>query len=144
MKKKKLIILLMFTFFCFIAIKTNVFAYYDGNNISCAALDGAMIDKDLPRIVKTVILLLQIAVPVILVIFGSLDLVKGVIAQKEDEIASGRKTFFKRLLSAVFVFFVIAAVKLVVSFGAKDRYETVFNCADCFISGPDSKNCRNA
>ena len=144
MKNKKIFVLALFAFLCFIAFKSNTLAYYDGTNVSCAALDGALMDKNLPNIVKTVILLLQIAVPVILVIFGSLDLVKGIIAQKEDEIAAGRKTFGKRLLSAVIVFFVIAAVKLVISFGAKDRYETIFNCADCFISGADSKNCRNA
>jgi hypothetical protein len=143
-KKRKLFLFMILALICFVGFKSNVLAYVDENNISCAALDGAKIDKQLPSIVSTVILLLQIAVPVIIIIYGTIDLVKGVMAQKDDEIAAGRKTFGKRVLAGIIVFFVIAAVKLVVSFGAKDNYGSIFSCAECFIKGPDSTNCQNA
>ena len=65
------------------------------------------------------------------------DLGKAVIAQKEDEIKKGQALFFKRLIAAILVFFVVTIVKLVVGFAA-DREDAV-DCIDCFIRG--GNNC---
>ena len=140
----KYLFILLFILMCFFSLQNRAFAAVDENNIRCAALDNANIDIQLPKITKTVILVLQIAVPIILIIFGSIDLIKGVMAQKEDEIAAGRKTFLKRFVSAIIVFFVIAAVKVVVSIGTNTGFSDIFNCAECFIKGPDSKGCQEA
>ncbi len=90
-------------------------------------------DGLIPTITSTIVLIIQIGVPVLLIIFGMLDLGKAVIAQKEDEIKKGQSTFFKRLIAAILVFFVVTIVKLVVNFAA-DRTDAV-DCIDCFIRG---------
>jgi hypothetical protein len=113
-------------------------------NFTCAAFgDEILIDKQLVDIVHTIIIIIQVVVPILLVIFGMIDLVKGVMAQKEDEIKKGQQTFTKRLIAAVVVFFVIAIVKLVMSIVAKDD-DGIIACADCFLSGSGSESCEPA
>ena len=102
------------------------------------------IDVKLPDIISLVILILQIAVPVLLVIFGSIDFVKAITSQKDDEIKKGQKTFISRLIAGVIVFFVIAIVKFAISFVAGDESTDVLNCADCFLSGKNSDGCKVA
>lgn len=85
-------------------------------------------------ITKLVYNIVQVVVPIVLVLFGSLDLVKAIIAGKEDDIKKHQRTFIKRLISAVIIFFIFSAVKLVVSLSA-DNSEGIIKCAECFISG---------
>ena len=101
---------------------------------SCDQISSA-IDVKLPNMVHTIILVIQIAVPVLLVIFGMIDLFKGMIAQKEDEIKKGQQTFIKRLIAAAIVFFVIVIVKLLIGFVAGKDNDTIMGCANCFING---------
>lgn len=110
---------------------------YATNVKGCASALGSnvQIDTKFTTITSTVILIIQIAVPVILVIFGMMDLMKGIMAQKEDEIKKGQQTFLKRLLAAAIVFFVVAIVKLVFTFVADDKSGNMLNCANCFING---------
>ena len=100
-------------------------------------LEGISIDVKIANTVKTIILVIQIVVPVVLVIFGMLDLFKAVIASKEDEIKKGLQIFIKRLIAAAVVFSIIAIVKLLVSFVADDP--NIMTCANCFLNGADPK-----
>ena len=124
-------------------IVPNVYAAHDITT-GCNEIFGSTtisIDSRLANIVHIVILVIQIAVPVVLVIFGMLDLFKSIAAQKEEEIQKGRKIFVKRLLSAGLVFFVVAIVKLVVRFAAdKDDGLKIINCASCFLNGVNEEN----
>ncbi len=107
------------------------------NMTGCEAnLPGVVIDAKIPNTVHTIIVVIKIAVPVLLVIFGMLDLFKGLTAQKEDEIKKGQNLFIKRLISAAIIFFVISIVQLMVSFVAGD--EGIMTCANCFINGVKS------
>ena len=118
---------------------------YAANVKGCAGALGnnVKIDTKFTTITSTIILVIQIAVPIILVIFGMMDLMKGVMASKEDEIKKGQQTFIKRLIAAAIVFFVVAIVKLVFSFVADDENGNMLNCANCFINGTDkSGNCK--
>ena len=68
------------------------------------------------RIIRDgVIPLFQIGIPIILIIFGTVDLGKAVIASKEDEIKAAQKMLIKRAIYAVAVFFVVTIVSLVFS-----------------------------
>ena len=93
----------------------------------------------LPYIISTIVLIIEIVVPVLLIVFGMIDLGKAVIAQKEDEIKKGQSTFFKRLIAAILVFFVIFIVKLVIGFVSNDN-TTLSNCINCFINGTESSD----
>jgi len=137
--KKKIILLTILT--VIIAYAPSVLAV---NINGCdTVMPGVIIDSKIPNTVHTVILAIQIVVPVVLVIFGMLDLFKAITAQKEDEIKKGQHLFIKRLISAALVFFVIAIVKLLISFAAGDDNESIMNCASCFLNGADDKgNCK--
>lgn len=107
----------------------------------CSILgDNVKIDEKIANTVHIVILIIQIAAPVLLVIFGMMDLLKAIISGKEDEIKKGQMTFVKRLIAGVIVFFVVVIVKFLVSFVADDS-EGIMNCANCFINGPKSTSC---
>lgn len=75
---------------------------------------GMVIPDQIISIIGTVINLIKIAVPLLLIIFGMLDLGKAVMAQKEDEIKRGQQMFVKRLIAAAIVFFVVVIVQFVV------------------------------
>ena len=131
MKKK-----LMFTFmiiFSMFFMMDNVFA----REFVCEALPDVVFDEQVPVIIKTVILIFQISVPVLLVIMGSIDLFKGIYSQKEDEIKKGQQIFIKRLISGLLVFFVIAIVKFVISAVGSTSDPTIMSCVKWLIYGPD-------
>ena len=92
-----------------------------------------------PYVVSTVILVIKIAVPVLLIIFGMLDLGKAVVASKEDEIKKGQQTFIKRAITAVIVFFVIQIVQIILRFVSGNN-ATIANCFNCFINGTAATN----
>ncbi len=92
-----------------------------------------------PYLVSTAILIIKIVVPILLIIFGMLDLGKAVVASKEDEIKKGQQTFIKRVISAVIVFFVIQIVQLLVSF-ISNRDQNISRCFNCFVNGKIADN----
>ena len=95
-----------------------------------------------PYMVAMVILIIKIAVPILLIIFGMLDLGKAVVASKEDEIKKGQQILIKRAISAVIVFFVIQIVQIVIRFVAGSNSSTVSQCLNCFVYGDiDDNSC---
>lgn len=107
-----------------------------------SVLPNVRIDVKIPNIIHTIITVIKIVVPILLVIFGMIDLAKGVIAQKEDEIKKNQQIFIKRLISAAIIFFVIQIVQLLISFVAGDDVDNpgIMDCASCFINGADKKS----
>lgn len=131
MKKLNYVKYLLFLVVIMFGVISPVFASMEG----CDSLD-IDIDERIASVVHNIIRILQIVIPVLLVIFGSIDFLKAVVAQKEDEIKKGQQTFIKRAIAAVIVFFVTAIVRLIVSFAAGDD-EGILQCANCFLNGPD-------
>ncbi len=105
--------------------------------VSCGNITD--IPSKLPKLTSEVFLLLEIAIPVLLVIMGTLDLFKSITSNKEDEMAKGRKMFLKRLITAAIVFFIIAITKLIISFLDSDNSTALIDCMDCFISNDCEK-----
>lgn len=136
MKKKNIIMMTLTMMFCLFVMSQNVYAA----DVYCAAIPDAAIDESVPNLVSMVVKVIHIAVPVILVVMGSIDLMKGIIAQKEDEIKKGQQTFVKRLIAAIIVFFVIAVVKFVISAVAGTDSD-IMQCANCFLEGSKSTSC---
>ena len=112
------------------------------DEISCGGVVN--VDSMIPQLVTLGINLIRIVVPVLLIIFGMLDLGKAVMAQKEDEIKKGQQMFVKRLIAAVIVFLVTVIVPLVIKLVApKNENTNMWNCVDCLIDYKDgyNKNC---
>ena len=79
-------------------------------NIDCSSI------MPIVRLVRDGLLpLFQIGIPIILIVLGTIDLGKAVIASKEDEIKNAQKMLIKRAMYAVAVFFVVTIVSLVFS-----------------------------
>lgn len=99
----------------------------------CGSL-GFEFSGTFPYLVSTAILIIKIVVPILLIIFGMLDLGKAVVASKEDEIKKGQQLFIKRLISAVIVFFVIQIVQLLIGFVSNSDSD-ISKCFNCFVNG---------
>lgn len=93
------------------------------------------IDPELSTFVHNIILLIKLAIPIILVLFGMLDLGKGVIASKEDEIKKGQNTFIKRLIAAAIVFFMVSVAQLVTNIIDRESSGEFWSCANRIMNG---------
>ena len=128
---------------CFILLISLIFIDIVGaetyNNYSPATVscgDGLLtgIPNAIPKVLSIAYTIIQIAVPVVLVVTGTLDLFKGITANKEDEMKKGQQIFIKRLIAAALIFFVFVIVKVVVSFVAEGDSTRIMECAECFIN----------
>lgn len=102
------------------------------------------------NVVGFIVKAIWIGVPILLIIYGMIDLGKAVIASKEDEVKKATKMFGKRFLYAVCVFLVVWLVGFVlniVSDVAEDasiiENENDWRCCwDMAIKGTnDTENC---
>lgn len=140
MKKKILLFIGIFSVISLL-LTSNVYAEtyenYSSNFVSCGGNYVTKIPAALPKVVSMVYTIIQIVVPILLVIFGMIDLFKGITAQKEEELKKAQKLFIKRLISGALVFFVFVAVRLVISLVAdnsgKNGIDRIMDCAECFI-----------
>lgn len=94
-------------------------------------------------VVKSVLTIIQIAVPILLIIIGSIDLMKAVMAGKEDEIKKAQGTFIKRAIAAVIVFFIPLIVSIVIGLlpvpGAAENATTKPSYKECW-DGPEKSS----
>lgn len=138
MKKKMFFIFvsIIAVLICIKPVIAETYENYDGNAFVSCRFGNTQI-KNIPAIIPKVVsiayTMIQVAVPIVLVIMGSLDLFRGISAQKEDEIKKGQQMFVKRLIVAALVFFVFVIVKLVISFVADGTGDSIMRCAQCFI-----------
>lgn len=100
------------------------------------------IDPIIPNTISMVVTIIKIAVPIILIIFGILDLAKAVMSNDEKEMKGAQGKLIKRCIYAVAVFFVVALVQFLFSqLGKADSNATtvdkgnISGCIDCFING---------
>ena len=84
-------------------------------------------------------IVIQVAVPVLLVLWGALDFAKGVIAQDEDKIKAGQKKFIQRLIAAAIVFLIVSITGFVINFvgglDTENNASTIWECAKQLING---------
>ena len=67
------------------------------------------------KILGIIITVFKIVIPIILIVFGMLDMGKAVTSGKEDEIKKSAMTFMRRAIAAIVIFFIPAIVGLVLS-----------------------------
>ena len=81
------------------------------------------------QVVGYLLLVFKIVIPIILIIYGMIDLGKAVVASKDDEIKKAAKSLGMRILAGVIIFF----VPTIVGFA--------FTLADGFNSDGDYSIC---
>lgn len=117
----------------------ETYSNYEDGTVSCGATDknGEALITDIPsgipKLTHIIYLAVLIAVPVVLVVLGMIDLFKGITSQTEDEMKKGQKTFVKRLISAFLIFFALSIVKLFIDFMADSNKSGIIKCVECFI-----------
>lgn len=97
------------------------------------------------QIVGYVLLVFKIAVPLLLIIFGMIDLGKAVIASKEDEIKKATGSLVRRAIAAVVIFLLPTVISFIMGLvsdfdtsGAKADFEI---CRACIVRPGDSSTC---
>ena len=104
--------------------------------VTCNGLGGS-IDKIVPDTVNLIVTIIKIGIPILLVIFGMVDLGKAVMSNDEKEMKGAQTKLIKRVLYAVLIFFIIAIVQWI--FGILDKNNTGKNnsCLNCFVNGSE-------
>lgn len=97
----------------------------------------------IPQLTSLIITIFQIAIPIILIVYGMLDMGKAVMANDEKAMKEHQKKFINRIVYAVLVFLIIAIVRVVfsaladvVTTNGVDE-STITSCISCFVSNVD-------
>lgn len=95
----------------------------------------------IPNITVTAINAIKIFVPIILIIFGMIDLSKAVMSNDEKEMKGAQTKLMKRAIYAVVVFLVVSIVQLLfgaLAGAANDdntmNKSSIQSCVSCFVS----------
>lgn len=87
----------------------------DSNVKKCKDLFG----EETLDFIKNIMNWIKIIVPILLLIYGTLDFTKAVFSGKEDDMKKNRDRFIKRVVSAILVFLVPIFVNILLSFANK-------------------------
>lgn len=85
------------------------------------------------QIARWIIRIIQIAVPFVLIIFGSLDFFKAIVAGDEKEMKQKRKPFVQRVIAALVIILLPTLVNLIMKNIAKNtnnRFATCWEAAN--------------
>ena len=90
------------------------------------------------QFVGIILWVFKVAIPVIILVMGMIDLGKAVTASKDDEIKKAMKQLMIRLISGVLIFFiptiVIFIFQLLVDFDTAAQATDFQTCRDCILS----------
>ena len=89
------------------------------------------------KVAHWIIRIIQIAVPFALIIWGSLDFFKAVIAGDEKEMKAKRKPFIQRLIAAVFILILPTIVNIILATFAKNTEANKDTFATCWTKSSD-------
>lgn len=78
---------------------------------------------------------IQWIAPVLLILWGTIDLVKSVVAGKEEDIKKYQKVLVKRVISAVIIFLIPLAVKLLLGLLGTDEWKCCWEASEPRIIG---------
>ena len=97
------------------------------------------------QIIGWILVVFKIVIPIIIIIFGVIDLGKAVVASKDDEIKKSVKSLAMRAIAGIVIFFIPTLVGAIFSLVGewselKDEYEI---CRQC-ITHPGRNECDNA
>ena len=85
---------------------------------------------DVFRVARFIINLFRFIVPIVLIILGSIDLLKAVIAGKEEDIKKNQGILIKRAIAALILFLVPTIVMTVMGWIGNDEWKSCWNSAN--------------
>jgi len=106
----------------------------DEGTTSCGKIKN--IPKYIPFITSLTVTILTIISMGMLVIMGTIDLFKGIVSGRDDDIKKNQKAFVGRLTSALIIFLLVALTKLFISLisNAMGTTNGIVSCIDLFIN----------
>ena len=99
--------------------------------IQIGAIDACGGLLPLVKVIVAVIKLVMVIIPVALIVYGTIDLGKAVIASDEKEVKSAQSRLIKRMIYAALIFFVpmlVGVVMNLVSAGGEGDTTSWSNC----------------
>lgn len=97
------------------------------------------------QIIGWVLWVFKIAIPIIIIIFGMIDLGKAVVASKDDEIKKSVKSLVMRAIAGILIFFIptiIGAIFGLVGEFKKAPYDAEYaKCQACIVH-PGDEECQ--
>lgn len=107
-------------------------------------LDFCNDSAELMDFLHTVLVIFRIVIPVLLIIFGMVDLGKAVVSSDEKAIKSSTSSLIKKLVAALVIFFLPTIVSAIINLtGAKDENGNPVGsskCILCITKGNDGDN----
>lgn len=85
---------------------------------STACINDSLLN--IMRLVRLIIKVLQIAVPIGLILMGTIDMAKSVIAGDEKKMKEAQKPFVKRIVAAIIVFLIPYIVNIAINLVVSD------------------------
>lgn len=82
--------------------------------------------------------IIKIAVPIVIIIMGTIDLVKAMMANDPSTTKKAQTTFIKRLIVAVCIFFVLPLISFLMSLLGENMNN---QCMTCFSNPNDKSKC---
>jgi len=92
------------------------------------------------QVARWIIRIIQIAVPFVLIIFGSLDFFKAIVAGDEKEMKQKRKPFVQRVIAALIIILLPTLVNLIMKNIAKNTNSRFAKCWDNAAPGRTTAN----
>ncbi len=90
------------------------------------------------QILGWVLFVFKIAIPLIIILFGAIDLGKAVVASKDDEIKKSVKSLVMRAIAGIVIFFIptlVGAIFSLVTEFTSSSYKNEYNvCKTCITS----------
>ena len=99
------------------------------------------------QIVGWILFVFKIVIPILIIIFGMIDLGKAVVASKDDEIKKAIKQLAMRALAGVIIFFIPTLVGVIFSLVAEftsDEYATEYKICKACVVHPGQDECAAA
>jgi hypothetical protein len=99
--------------------------------IQVLAADGCEGIGPIVSLIKNGVMpIIQIGIPILLIVFGSIDLGKAVMANDDKEIKTATGKLIKRIIAGVVIFFIPFLVNLVMSIVAGNSDGEAVNATD--------------
>lgn len=82
------------------------------------------------NVVKLILTIIQWVIPIVLILMGTIDLVKAVTQGKEDDIKKGQKTLITRAIAAVLIFLVPIIVSVIMGLIGSNEWKECWKDAE--------------
>lgn len=97
------------------------------------------------QVVGWILWVFKIAIPILIIVFGMIDLGKAVVASKDDEIKKALKQLMLRAVAGVVIFFIPNLVGLIFSMvGSWTEVENEYKVCEQCIVHPGGEDCAAA